>query len=68
MLWLRGILSLLLWLTDKPKLCKSIYGFRDHGKCCIEGKAVSCGWNGSGQGSLTEVKKEEFEIHVINLY
>lgn len=45
-----------------------ISGLREHGKCCIEGKAVRCCWSGSEWQSLTEVKEEEFEIHVINLY
>lgn len=45
----------------------SIYGYRDHRKFCIEGKAMRYGWSGPEQGSLTEVKKEEFEINLINL-
>lgn len=32
-----------------------ISGFRDCGKCCMEGKAVRCSWSGSESESLTEV-------------
>lgn len=45
-----------------------IYGYRDRGKFCIEGKVVRYGWSGSEQASLTEVKKEEFEVNLTNSY
>lgn len=33
----------------------------------MEGKALKYEWSRSEQGSLTEVRKEEFEINWINL-
>lgn len=46
----------------------NIYGPIEHGKFFIGKEAVKYEWSGSEQVSLTEMKKEEFEINLINLY